>query len=127
MVSGIEISARMVSLAINIALMGFILASGVAAHLVETTALDLNGTDLRRLAERIAAGNAVSHPGLSSPVIHAALAQGFGWLMLYGGLAVWLLAGVSFVIFNVGAFRNLNQYGAGAPSPVADRQRTDGP
>jgi EmrB/QacA subfamily drug resistance transporter len=100
MASGIDISARMVSLAINIALMGFILASGVAAHLVETTALALNGTDLRLLAERIAAGNAVSHPGLSGPVIHAALAQGFGWVMLYGGLAVWLLAGLSFVIFN---------------------------
>jgi EmrB/QacA subfamily drug resistance transporter len=105
MASGIDISARMVSLAINIALMGFILASGVTAHLEGATALDLDGAELRLLAERIAAGNAVSHPGLSAPLVHAALAQGFGWVMLYGGLAVWVLAGLSFVIFNARMFR----------------------
>src|SRR5690606_40650041 len=33
MASGIDMSARMVSLSVNIALMGFILASGVLAHL----------------------------------------------------------------------------------------------
>jgi EmrB/QacA subfamily drug resistance transporter len=105
MASGIDISARMVSLAINIAVMGFILASGVLTYLKSVSALHLGDAELRLLAERIAAGNAVSVPDLSGAHIHAALAQGFGWVMLYGGLGVWLLAGISFLIFNAQAVR----------------------
>jgi EmrB/QacA subfamily drug resistance transporter len=100
MASGIDISARMVSLAVNIAMMGFILANGVLAYLEDALPGRLDAAQLGRLAERIAAGNAVSFPGLTDPVIHEALAQGFGWVMLYGGVGVWALAGVSFVIFN---------------------------
>src|SRR5262249_33947894 len=55
MASGIDISARMVSLAINIAAMGFILSNGVLAHL-ESALPNLGGAQLRHLAERIAAG-----------------------------------------------------------------------
>lgn len=105
MASGIDISARMVSLAVNIAVMGFILASGVLAHLEDALLERLDAAQLWRLAERIAAGNAVSVPGLSGTIVHEALAQGFGWVMLYGGLGVWALAGVSFVIFNMRALQ----------------------
>ena len=105
MASGIDISARMVSLAVNIAVMGFILASGVLAHLEDALLGRLDAAQLWRLAERIAAGNAVSVPGLSGTIVHEALAQGFGWVMLYGGLGVWALAGVSFVIFNMRALQ----------------------
>jgi hypothetical protein len=52
MASGIDLSARLICLAINIAVMGFILEKG-----------------------------------------------GFALLMLYGGLSVWLLAAISFMIF----------------------------
>jgi hypothetical protein len=38
-------------------------------------------------------------------VFHAALVQGFGWVMLYGGLGVWALAAIAFVIFNMGVRR----------------------
>src|SRR4029079_19730697 len=103
MASGIDISARMVSLAINIAMMGFILASGVLSYLKNASSLVLGATELRSLAERIAAGNAVSVPGLTSDVVHQALARGFGWVMLYGGIGVWLLAAISFLICNVRA------------------------
>jgi EmrB/QacA subfamily drug resistance transporter len=105
MASGIDISARMVSLAVNIAVMGFILASGVLAHLEDAPPLHLNTAEAWLLAERIAAGNAVSVSGLSETVVHEALAQGFGWVMLYGGVGVWALAGVSFVIFNARALQ----------------------
>jgi EmrB/QacA subfamily drug resistance transporter len=105
MASGIDISARMVSLAVNIAVMGFILANGVLAHLEDAPPLHLNTAELWLLAERIAAGNAVSVPGLSETVVHEALAQGFGWVMLYGGVGVWTLAGVSFLIFNMRALQ----------------------
>jgi hypothetical protein len=31
--------------------------------------------------------------------IHGALIDGFGWVMMYGGIGVWILAGISFAIF----------------------------
>jgi hypothetical protein len=104
MASGIDVSARMVALAVNIAVMGFILASGVEAH-IERALPNLDAVQLRRLAERIAAGNAVSVPGLTPPVVHEALANGFGWVMLYGGIGVWIMAGISFLIFNARSIR----------------------
>ncbi|HET6159503.1 MAG TPA: MFS transporter [Dongiaceae bacterium] len=105
MASGIDISARMVSLAVNIAVMGFILASGVLAHLDDALPGRLDADQPWRLAEQIAAGNAVSIPGLSETVVHEALAQGFGWVMLYGGVGVWVLSSVSFRIFNARRLR----------------------
>jgi EmrB/QacA subfamily drug resistance transporter len=100
MASGIDISARMVSLAVNIAVMGLILASGVLAHLEDAAPSGLDGAQLRHLAESVAAGTTVSVPGLSGPIVHDALVQGFGWVMLYGGVGVCALAGISFMIFN---------------------------
>lgn len=100
MASGIDMSARMVSLAVNIAVMGFILASGIAAHLKDALP-NLEPAQLRPLAERIAAGTTVSVPGLTAPIVHEALANGFGWVMLYGWIGVWIMAAISFLIFNV--------------------------
>lgn len=101
MASGIDMSARMVSLAINIAMMGFILASGVLAHL-KAALPNLTAAQLRLLAEKIAAGNALAVPGLSDSTAREALGNGFGWVMLYGGVGVWIMAGISFFIFNAG-------------------------
>jgi EmrB/QacA subfamily drug resistance transporter len=99
MASGIDMSARMVSLAINIAVMGFILVSGVLAQL-RAALPGLSIAELRVVAERIAAGNAVSLPGLSDSIVHEALGNGFSWVMLYGATGVWIMAGISFLIFN---------------------------
>jgi EmrB/QacA subfamily drug resistance transporter len=104
MASGIDMSARMVSLAVNIAVMGFILATGVASHLKEALP-DLPTSQLRPLAEKIAAGDSVSVPGLTAPIVHEALANGFGWVLLYGGIGVWIMAAISFLIFNAGGVR----------------------
>ncbi|PLP55728.1 MFS transporter [Mesorhizobium loti] len=104
MASGIDMSARMVSLAVNIAIMGFILASGVAAHLKQALP-DLDATKLRVLAERISAGDGISIPGLTVSTVHEALAAGFGWVTLYGGIGVWIMAALSFLTFNAGAPR----------------------
>ncbi|MER9105705.1 MFS transporter [Mesorhizobium sp. M0848] len=97
MASGIDMSARMVSLALNIAVMGFILASGVLAHLGHALP-DLDAAQLRLLAEAIAAGNPIS--GLAASVAQDALRNGFGWVMLYGGIGVWIMAAISFASFN---------------------------
>ena len=99
MASGIDMSARMVSLAINIAMMGFVLASGVVAHLRQAVP-NLSGPQLHFAAERIAAGKVDAVPGLSHAVVHEALANGFGWVMVYGSIGVWIMAAISFFIFN---------------------------
>ncbi|MGL4287084.1 MAG: MFS transporter, partial [Phreatobacter sp.] len=54
MASGIDMSARMISLAVNIALMGVILVEGVLSHLRGALPA-LDAAQLRQLAERIAA------------------------------------------------------------------------
>lgn len=108
MASGIDMSARLITLAINIALMGFILVEGVLSYLKSSLPESLDSSRLRSLAERIAAGNFASlqqgFPELSSvdssgSIVHAALVHGFGLVMLYGGIGVWILGIASFVIF----------------------------
>jgi hypothetical protein len=100
MASGIDMSARMVSLAVNIALMGFILVEGVQASLRSALPGGADVALLRPLAEKIAAGAVISpEQNVSGAIIHAALVDGFGWVLLYGGIGVWVLAGISFLIF----------------------------
>jgi hypothetical protein len=104
MASGIDMSARMISLALNIALMGFVLVEGVKSALRSALPDGPGAAALRSLAQRIAAGAAIPHdPNLSGAIIHKALVDGFGWVMTYGAVAVWVLAGISWAIFNAGA------------------------
>jgi hypothetical protein len=108
MASGIDMSVRLITLAINIALMGFFLVDGTLSYLKSALPVSLDELRLRSLAEKIAAGSFVSlkqaFPELSSldssgTIVHAALVHSFGLVMLYGGIGVWILAAVSFVIF----------------------------
>lgn len=106
MASGIDMSARMISLAINIAIMGFILVEGTGASLRQSLRGALDASQLRRIAEAVAAGGAApaelsgSIAGDSTVLaVRTALADGFGWVMLYGGTAIWLLAAASLVTF----------------------------
>ena len=107
MASGIDISARLISLAVNIAVMGLIFVEGIRWSLPQSLATALDGEQAQVLAAAIAAGNldAVrqSHPGLAAQdpsglLAHTALVEGFGWVMLYGGISAWLLAIASFAI-----------------------------
>jgi Major Facilitator Superfamily len=107
MASGIDMSARLISLAINIALMGSILVGGIAAHLPSVA-------DTRLLAERVAAG-AIDASTVDAAVARAALGHGFGLVMMYGGLGAWTLAAISAALFRVGVTRRT------APSPQAAR------
>ncbi|MTJ81332.1 MAG: MFS transporter [Telmatospirillum sp.] len=102
MASGIDMSARMISLAVNIALMGFVLLEGVQKRLGAASGAP-DATQLRHIAERIAAGN-VSTPdqsvwGALQVIGPGALAGGFGDVMLYGAIGVWGLAALSFITF----------------------------
>ncbi|MDA6071130.1 MFS transporter [Flavobacterium sp. AC] len=117
MASGIDMSARMIALSINIALMGFILVEGIYSYLNAAFAGSLNKTALHTIAEKVAAGNFSSlnqdFPELnildsSGSVLHAALAHGFEMVLLYGGIGVWILALLSYMLFNPGkAQKNL--------------------
>ncbi len=108
MASGMDISARLITLAINIAVMGLVLVAGIVDYLRNALPASFDATQLQALAERIAAGNlsalAQNFPRLrdldaSGAIAHAALVHGFGWVMLYGGFGVWVLAAISAVIF----------------------------
>lgn len=105
MASGIDMSARLISLAINIALMGFILVEGIFSSLRNKLSATSNGTQLRLLAENLSGGTpeALGQGGaalaIPTDVATSALTQGFGWVMLYGGISVWFLALVSLLVF----------------------------
>jgi EmrB/QacA subfamily drug resistance transporter len=106
MASGIDMSARMISLAVNIAVMGFILITGISSWLHGALPGAHDAGRLQDLAQQIASGAArVSDlPELTSlPAVETALQDalihGFRWVMLYGGLSVWIIALASFAIF----------------------------
>jgi EmrB/QacA subfamily drug resistance transporter len=106
MASGIDMSARMISLAINIPIMGFILVEGVQSSLRPNLPPGIDVSALRSLAETIAAGTAGSSgQHVSAAIVHQALVDGFGRIMLYGGVSVWLLAAASFMVFGSGRKR----------------------
>jgi len=102
MASGIDMSARMISLAINIALMGFVLLEGVLKRLSAASG-SFDAARLRHVAEQIGAGNVAffdqSATGVSKALGPAALAGGFGDVMLYGAFGVRVLAALAFFTF----------------------------
>lgn len=110
MASGADTSARMVSLALNIAIMGLVLVEGIMIYLRDVLGVS-NSVGLRLFAEKIAAGDlkvAETHPGLLAQaeapqaLAQAALVAGFGWVMVYGAVSVFLLAASSWWVFSPG-------------------------
>ncbi|MFD2204960.1 MFS transporter [Kiloniella antarctica] len=97
MASGMDMSARMISLAINIALMGFILLWGIQQGLEQV----IPGVQTQTLVESLAAGNldAGEAIGISISVSRQALSQGFSWVMFYGAACSWGLSVFSLVVF----------------------------
>ena len=101
MASGMDMSARFISLSVNIAIMGLILLSGVYAHLAQALPQLPTETTLRALADAVSAGNlavAETH-GFSITNARDALAHGIGWVTLYGAVSAWCLALMSFLVF----------------------------
>ena len=112
MASGIDMSARMITLSINIALMGFLLVRGVQQHLQTALHEPVDAAALREMANGIVSGNlqalhtlqadagAITSPQALTDIAREALVHSFGGVMLYAAIAVWLLALGSFVIFS---------------------------
>ncbi|MCP2026816.1 EmrB/QacA subfamily drug resistance transporter [Flavobacterium sp. HSC-32F16] len=107
--SGIDMSARLITLSINIALMGFLLVEGISSYLNTAFSGTVNTITLHSAAEKIAAGNFSSLNQEFSElaqldsfgnIAHNALSHGFEIVLLYGGIGVWILALISFITFN---------------------------
>jgi len=101
-------SARMISLALNIATMGFVLVAGIVASLKAGVAGAVDAGALRTLAQQIASGRtdglqaiapALAQADPTGTALHAALVHGFGWVMVYGAAGVAVLATASAVAF----------------------------
>ncbi|PSL34925.1 MFS transporter [Chitinophaga ginsengisoli] len=109
MASGIDVSCRLITLAINIALMGFLLVQGTFSYLSD--ALPLAGSDkLFELSKQLVAGSLKEEQTVNIATLTGthqqaffgkALEQGFGSVFLYGGVGVSVLALISFLIFNL--------------------------
>jgi EmrB/QacA subfamily drug resistance transporter len=101
MASGMDMSARMISLAVNIAVMGFILLGGVSAVLLQALPEIPSETLLLTLADAVSAGNfaAAAEQGVPVSLAREALAQGIGWVTLYGAVCAWSLSFLSFAVF----------------------------
>lgn len=97
MASGIDFSARLITLALNIALMGLVLLLGISHHLASllpaTTALDWPA-----ISQHLAAGK-LDAPGLPPTQAQAALRHGAGWAMLFAGVGAGGLATLSGYFF----------------------------
>jgi EmrB/QacA subfamily drug resistance transporter len=103
MASGIDTSARLITLAINIAVMGFILINGVFRNIKNILPGYPDVNELHSLAERMISGNntLINKIGISANQIKIVLANAFGDVLLYGGLGVWILALCSFLLFRL--------------------------
>ena len=97
MASGIDFSARLITLALNIALMGLVLLLGIGHYLAEVlppgTAMDWPD-----LSQHLAAGK-LDARGLAFSDAQAALRNGAGWAMLFAGLGACGLAMLSGFFF----------------------------
>ncbi|MDX2683757.1 MFS transporter [Streptomyces sp. NY05-11A] len=108
MASGIDMSTRMTSLAVNISLMGLLLFAGISGYLRDHLPTRLTQSDLRDLTTQVVNGDTSSQAhlhGLTTRPAHfddltaGALRHGIGLVTLYGGIAVLLLALLSRLTF----------------------------
>ncbi|KAF1010212.1 MAG: Multidrug resistance protein Stp [Pseudomonas fluorescens] len=90
MASGIDLSARLITLALNIALMGLVLILGITHYLASVLP---DTASLASLSQNIASGKTDS---ANAP---AALRHGVGWAMAYAGAGACLLALLSRQLF----------------------------
>ncbi|WP_175650872.1 MFS transporter [Pseudomonas sp. Marseille-P9899] len=95
MASGMDMSARMTSLAINIAVMGWVLVQGIAGSLRQSLPGLGEGSALQAMAQAVAAGK----QAIPASAFHTALDQGFAWVLIYGAASVCLAAVASLCVF----------------------------
>lgn len=100
MASGIDTSARLITLAINIALMGLVLISGITSGMQKLMPNQNIGV-VRKIAEQL---NSVENMvkldlQFSKTQLSLVITDAFSDVLLFGGLGVWALALLSFIFF----------------------------
>jgi len=108
MASGLDMTARLVTLAINIALMGAILLEGIQSSLSSSLRGQFDTQHVQALAERLAAGSSVgTDPGIAperfGQMLHLALQNGFAAIAIYGGVGAGVVGVLSFIAFRESA------------------------
>jgi predicted MFS family arabinose efflux permease len=111
MASGIDMSARLVTLAVNISVMGILLTVGIRNSLRERLSGQMSGQQVEDVAAHVANGDGPAalrdaFPQLTlldsaGSLVPSALARGFSLVTLYGGIAVGVLATASLIMFGV--------------------------
>ncbi|WP_272643634.1 MFS transporter [Marinomonas mediterranea] len=101
MASGMEFSTRMISLSLNIAIMGFVLVSSIVYQLRSLLPIDTVEVGLSQLADVLASGNlqTLEEYGVQSSVAQNILMTGFSNVMLYGACATAILCLLAFIAF----------------------------
>lgn len=97
MASGIDLSARLITLALNIALMGLVLLLGISHQLAAILPAS-TAQNWPAISQAIAAGK-LDSPGLAFNDAQAALRHGAGWAMLFAGFGACGLAMLSGYFF----------------------------
>lgn len=100
MASGIDLSARLITLALNIALMGLVLLLGIS-HQLANVLPETSAIDWPAISQNIAAGK-LDMAGLAFTDAQAALRHGVGWAMLFAGVGACGLALLSGYFFRRG-------------------------
>jgi len=107
MASGMDVSARLITLAINIAVMGLVLVAGILSALDTALGPAPEAARLRAVAEQLAGGDVAGARGAlaaldataaTDAVLHTAVTRGFGWVLLYGALGALLTAAFSLAV-----------------------------
>jgi len=128
MASGIDMSARLITLAINIAIMGLLLEEGTLSYLKGALRGVIGKFPVNLLAEKITSGSLsglqqtfpqLSYLDPSGAIVHDALNSGFKNVLTYGGVGVWILATLSFFVFGPGG--PARKKISGSPQRKADR------
>ncbi|SHE92032.1 drug resistance transporter, EmrB/QacA subfamily [Marinomonas polaris DSM 16579] len=101
MASGMEFSARMISLSLNIALMGLILANGIASRLLDLLPKTLSETRLIEITDILASGNLniLENYGISKEIAKNILMEGFSSVLLYGATSTAVICFLAFITF----------------------------
>ncbi len=84
MASGIDLSARLITLALAIALMGLVVLFGIG-HYLAGVLPTRSAQEWRAISQHLASGK-LTAVGLSSADAQAALRHGAGWAMVFAGL-----------------------------------------
>ena len=108
MASGMEFSARMISLSLNIALMGLILANGITSRLLDLLPKTLSETRLIEITDILASGNLniLENYGISKEIAKNILMEGFSSVLLYGATATAVICFLAFITFERKILKN---------------------